>query len=304
MKILSIGNFTTGWDGSLCDEKHIAVALAHAGHTVTQHQREDRVIPQADFDFILIAQWDGYADDLIDFTRSINPDSPIVYWAFDHQDQSQEWHQRLIQGADLYLSKRIADSIYPNWQWLAQDFAPPFLDKVHYVDQAFEEIPKDIDVLFTGSYLPWATERNETLLAVQEKFNLEIHSVNAWPEEYKNVQGPVMDDALPALIARAKINLSIDHTIEAGYWSDRNAQIMACGGLVLFRYVPLSEATFRDELVYFYDKEDCLGRIEQLLERNTEDLAMVAGRGYNYAHNYLMVDNRVRNLLTIVESIL
>lgn len=298
MTILSIGNFGYGWDSSICDEEHIAQALERAGHKVIRWQREEVGEARNSHlcDFILIQQWDGFHKDLMNNLNDYNS-APIVYWAFDHQDQAQEWHQRLIWGADLYLSKRVADSIYQHWQWLSQDFAPPFLGRV-------EGVEKNIDVLFTGSYLPWATERNETLLMVQEKFNLEIHSINAWPEEYKNVQGPVMDDALPGLIARAKINLSIDHTLEAGYWSDRNAQIMACGGLVLFRYVPLSEATFRDELVYFYDKEDCLGRIEQLLERNLEDLAFTAERGYNYAHNYLMVDNRVRNLLTIVESIL
>lgn len=301
MRILSIGNFGYGWDGSICDEEHIAAALERAGHEVQRLQRENLDMPvlHNNADFILIAQWDGYPANLCEALFS-NYECPIVYWAFDHQDQSQEWHQRLIQGADLYLSKRIADSIYPNWQWLSQDFAPDFLDK----DVSWEYPEKDIDVLFTGSYLPWATERNETILAIQEKYNLEIHSINTWPDTYKNVQGPVMDDALPGLIARAKINLSIDHTIEAGYWSDRNAQIMACGGLVLFRYVPLSEATFRDELIYFYDKEDCLSRIEQLLERNSEDLAFVAERSYNFAQNYLMVDDRVSNLLTIVEGIL
>ena len=53
----------------------------------------------------------------------------------------------------------------------------------------------DIDVLFTGSYLPWATERNETLKAVDEKYNLVIHSVNDWPG-FKNVRPPMMDDRL------------------------------------------------------------------------------------------------------------
>ena len=32
MKILSIGNFGHGWDGSICDEEHIAGALEELGH--------------------------------------------------------------------------------------------------------------------------------------------------------------------------------------------------------------------------------------------------------------------------------
>ena len=133
----------------------------------------------------------------------------------------------------------------------------------------FNERPKRaIDVLFTGSYLPWATERNETLKKVAEQFDLTIHSVTPaqWEEQgFKNVFGPVMDKDYTGLVARAKINLSIDHTIEAGYWSDRNAQIMACGGMVLTRYVPLMESTFHDKVSYFYNSEDCLDKIAELL---------------------------------------
>jgi hypothetical protein len=192
----------------------------------------------------LIAQWDGFSD-VFSLPR------PLVYWAFDYQADGQVWHERLVKQSDLYLSKRIADSKYPNWQWLAQDFAPQFLAeaKSSPLGQA-----KTIDVLFTGSYLPWATERIDTLKAIDSKFNLTIHSVtpDQWKDAgFKTVYGPVMDEQLPELIGKAKINISIDHTIEAGYWSDRNAQIMACGGFVLSRYVPLAEATFKDRVVYF-----------------------------------------------------
>lgn len=297
MKILSIGNFfNPSWDGSICDEEHIAGALEELGHEVIRWQREIPLNPRIkdiheDYDFTLIAQWDGY-NHVVDLLPR-----PLVYWAFDYQADGQEWHERLIAESDLYLSKRIADSKYPNWQWLPQDFAPKFLDKYHV------PLDKDIDVLFTGSYLPWATERNKTLKAVDEKFNLVIHSVNAW-EGFKNVRPPIMDEGLPELYARAKVILSIDHTIEAGYWSDRNAQIMACGAIPIFRYVPLSETVFRDHVVYFYDKEDLLYRIPQLLERPQEDLDSAGQGAYEYAQDYLKVKNRVQDLLTIVGSIL
>lgn len=296
MRILSVGNFLNpSWDGSIPDEEHIAQALEELGHEVIRQQRESEWNePIPDVDFVLIAQWGGYPDFLSNFKDA---GIPTVYWAFDHQDQSQEWHQRLVQGADLYLSKRIADSIYPNWQWLAQDFAPQFLDKA-------PEVNKDIDVLFTGSYLPWATERIETLKAVDERFNLTIHSVtpNEWKAQgFKNVHGPVMDDALPALIARAKVNLSIDHTIEAGYWSDRPAQIMCCGGFVLHRYQPLCETRFGAWINYFYGVDSCLKGIEHWLDAD-EDREIVAATAYEFAQENLKVRNRVNNLITIVEN--
>ena len=294
MRILSIGKFGPGWDGSICDEEHIAKALEDLGHEVTRYSRSENIHVEPEvYDFILIAQWDGYGN--------LDVHSPLIYWSFDYQADGQEWHERLVREADLYLSKRIADSKYPNWQWLSQDFAPEFLDKY----SGSQLMTKDIDVLFTGSWLPWATERNETLSAVNKKFNLVIHSVNQWPDEFTDVRPPIMDEGLPELYARAKIVLSIDHTNEAGYWSDRNAQAMACGAFVLFRYVPLSASVFRNSIAYFYNIEDCLEKISNLLR---PDIAViredVAQKGYEYAQKNLMVKNRVMDLLTIVESIL
>lgn len=285
MNILFLGNFTgRGWDGSITDENHIADSLESLGHHVWRSQREtayDDRHGNIVFDFTLVAQWDSYGELLWDMFPK-----PLVYWAFDYQNDGQEWHERLVKKSDLYLSKRIADSHYDNWQWLSQDFAPEFLVKVKNMTSPY----KDIDVLFTGSYLPWATERNETLKAVDEKFNLVIHSVNEWPG-FKDVRPPMMDDNLPVLYARAKIILSIDHTIEAGYWSDRNAQIMACGAVPLFRYVPMSESTFHDNVDYFWNVDDCLAKIEERLAHPVP-----------ISHVRITVTDRVKDLLEVVNA--
>lgn len=302
MKILSIGNFGYGWDGSVCDEEHIAGAFESLGHSVHRVSRESLALAMPTElelpDFILIAQWDGYPPDLIEKLRKQYP-CLIVYWAFDYQADGQEWHERLVNGVDLYLSKRFADIKYSNWRWFSQDFAPSFL-------RPAENVKQDIDVLFTGTYLPWATDRIETLKAVDEKYKLTIHSVN--PDEwkaagFKDVRGPVMDEQLPELIARAKINLSIDHTLEAGYWSDRNAQIMACGGFVLFRYIPMSESIFRHHVAYFFSTATCLQQIQMYLEK--EDGRYAAARsGALYAQNNLMVRNRCLELTMIIGSVI
>lgn len=296
MNIVFTGNFLNrGWDGSITDENHISDALEELGHIVYEIQREDHsVLPDFDYiekpiSFVLISQYDQYPTDWIPRLKE-QYHCPVILWSFDYQADGQEWHERLIKEADLYLSKRIADSKYPNWQWFSQDFAPKFLDKTPM------KTVKDIDVLFTGSYLPWATERNETLRAVNNKFNLVIYSVNQWPEEWKlDVRPPVMDEGLPELYARAKVILSIDHTLEAGYWSDRNAQIIACGGRPLFRYVPLSEARFGTRVDYFYDIEDCLKKIQHRLDNPWT---------YRQSMDNLYVTHRVLDLVTIVESIL
>lgn len=303
MRIVTVGNFEYGWDGSACDEEHIASTFEKMGHNVTRISRtsvalglpEGLALP----DFVLIAQWDNYPEDFIEKLRD-KYKCLIIYWAFDYQADGQIWHEALVNGADLYLSKRFADSKYENWRWFSQDFAPMFLDKYE------KPIEKDIDVLFTGTYLDWAHERTATLQAIDEKFDLHIYSVN--PEEwkkagFKNVHGPVMDEQLPELIARAKVNISIDHTQEAGYWSDRNAQIMACGGFVLFRYVPLSETVFKHYVGYFFSPESAVQQVGVWLE-NAERRNYIAEAGYIYARNNLMVQNRVMELFFILGSII
>lgn len=302
MKILTIGNFTTGWDGSICDEEHIARALEGYGHEVTRWQRGEVGKFDAPYDFALVAQWDGYGPKLREMLRAMT--DRIVYWAFDYQADGQQWHEDLIHMADLYLSKRLADSKYITWQWFSQDFAPDFLDKYP------GDVEQDIDILFTGSWLPWAEERNNTLLAIQKyaienKLNFQINSFNMaeWPQTFQNVQPAMMDDSLPYLYARAKVNISIDHTIEAGYWSDRNAQIMASGGFVLFRYVPLSQSIFHDNIEYFHDVEQCLNKIQVYLDHPSVR-QVTAQTGYDFAQNFMKVESRVKELLTVVEDIL
>lgn len=304
MNIVFTGNFLgRAWDGSITDENNISDALEGLGYTVYKIQREDHsVLPDFDYveesiSFVLISQYDQYPIDWIPRLKE-QYKCPVVLWSFDYQADGQKWHERLVEESDLYLSKRIADSKYPNWQWLSQDFAPEFLDKTPSPRE------KDIDVLFTGSYLPWATERNETLKAIDDNFSLVIHSVNEWPG-FKDVRPPIMDEGLPELYSRAKVIISIDHTLETGYWSDRNAQIMACGGFVLFRYVPMSESVFRDNIAYFYSPDDCIKKLSALL---MPDISIIrkdyAQKAYEYAQANLKVKNRVMDLLTIVGNIL
>lgn len=301
MRILSIGNFGRGWDGSICDEEHIAKALEDLGHEVIREQRE-KIVAGYELlngcDFVLIAQWDGYPIHFTDKLRSTQQ-GPIIYWAFDYQADGQEWHERLVKHSDLYLSKRLADSKYPNWRWLSQDFAPQFLDK--YVG----DVDQDIDVLFTGSYLPWATERNETLKQIDDAFDLTIHSFtpDAWKAQgFKRVFGPAMDHDLPRLIARSKVNLAIDHTIEAGYWSDRASQVMCCGGFVLHRYVPMMESAFRSHITYYFYQSDAVDAVRYWLEHD-EGREMIAAQAYEYSPMY-KVKERVADMLNIVRSIL
>jgi hypothetical protein len=269
------------------------------GWETTKVQRETFAsIPKGEYDFGLVAQWGGYPENIIQLMRDAGAKT-VIYWAFDYHDiNPHEWHYRMAREADIFLSKEMAHRDKykdANFHWLPQDFAPDFLDKL--------EIPvvQDIDVLFTGSYLAHATERIQDLLAVQEKFNLVVHSVT--PDQWttngiKDSRGPIMDDGLRALYAHSCVILSIDHFISEGYWSDRNAQVMVCGGMVLFRYVPMSESTFGQNVAYYHNREELLEMVEFYLTHQA-DREHLARKGYEFAKNNLRCTNRVAEMLEI-----
>ena len=294
MKCLVVGNFGHGWEGSICDERNISNALRDLGWEVKEVQRENLAIASGEYDFALIAQWGNYPSDIISLLKKYA--KTVIYWAFDyHHLTKHDWHYRMASEADIFISKEIAhrNDYGDNFHWLPQDFAPYFLDKTETV--------KDIDVLFTGSYLPHAKERIDSVLSVD---NIVVHSVtaDAWKNAgVKDSRGPKMDYELPILYARSKIVLSVDHVISEGYWSDRNAQIMVCGGFPLFWYVPQSEVVFGDNIGYFYNLEELPEKIDYWLNHD-EEREEVAKRGYIHAKNNLTVTKRVKDMLRIYEN--
>lgn len=305
MNITLIGNFGRSWDNSICDEENLAVALEGLGHEVNRFQREETreaYWKQPRADFVLISQWDGYADDIVDRLRFFTK-GPVVYWAFDHQwNPPADWHLKLIERCDVFLTKEI-DHIkdYQNIcktdvYWLPQDFAPDFL-------QAPEgDSEKSIDVLFTGTYLPGAEVRTEVLKVVAQKFDLCIYSVtaDAWRSQgFHKVFDAVVDENMARLVTKAKINLSVEIYEAPGYWSDRNAQVMVCGGFVLYKHEPFAETTFRDNIAYFYNVEDCLKKIEYYL-KNSAEREQIARKGKEFANNNLRATHRAKDMLTVV----
>ena len=300
--ILLLGNFGRGWDGSVCDELHISNSLQWLGYRVTNQQRESwRDLPDKKFDFILISQWNGYGDDLVK-TLKEKYNAPIIYWAFDYQFMSKEqWHLDLARDADLFLShelehRKFYEDMGAKFQWFCQDFSPEFIQPVRYKRET------EHDVVFTGSYLPWAEERNKTLKAIDEKFDLHIFGItpDQWKEQgFKNAHGPGMDEELPKIIG--KVNIAIDHTLTEGYWSDRIAQYMCAGGFVLARYVSPQEMIFGNYPEYFYSVDDCLKKIDYWLEHSSQRQSR-ASLGYCFADWNLRVINRCRELLTIYEN--
>jgi hypothetical protein len=296
--IAIIGNLTSqSWDGSQPDERHVSDCLALLGYKVTEFQR-DKTEPnllKGKFDLILVSQWNEYPKN---YCKKLKKrfKCPVVFWAFDYQEDGQAWHEEMVKECDLYLSP-LMDSKYPNHQWLPQAFAPMFLDKLN--------VFKEYDVVFTGTYLPQGEFRTEVLKAVDKKFDLHVFSVTQeeWRAQgLKNVHPPIIDHDLPELYGKARVVLSVDlFPGHKGCWSDRNAQAMACGACVIYKYAPLSEEEFQDGVVYFNTIDECLSRIQFLLD-NKDVARKVAEKGHVIAKSSLMAIHRVKNLITILEN--
>jgi len=292
--ILFLGNFEgRAWDGSITDENHIADALEQLGHEVMRVQRCAYPQPaKQKYDFTLIAKWDGYGD-------ISNLPKPILYWCFDYMGD-EDWHKKLIEQSDLYLGKEINkkgmyEKLGTPFYWLSQDFAPEFMNKYD------GEVEKKYDMVFTGTYLPQAGFRNELLKTIDDEFDLHIFSANPWPG-FKNAHPAILDKDYPKLIAETKINISCDWMIEDGYWSDRLAQIMCCGGFVLNKYIPMQEITFKNYPVYFDTIEECLEKIDESLKVDQRLFLDKFINSYEYAQENLKTINRVQDLITIYEN--
>jgi hypothetical protein len=304
-EICFLGNFTTSWDTSVAFERYIADSFESIGHKVHRVQRETwRDNLPEDVDFILIAQWNGYGEDIVEVLKN-KYNKPIIYWAFDyHYVTLEQWHIELASKADLFLSKEMKHREFykskgANFHWFCEDFAPDFYKMV--VQQ-----PKEYDVVFMGSHLPWAKERSDLIKAIDQKFKLDVftYTVDGWKGEgIKNVHPIVYDQDLPDLISKTKINIAIDHINSEGYWSDRVARIMCLGGFVLNRYVPLQESIFKNYITYFKNIDECLKKINYYLINN-EEREQIADGGQFYAISNLKAVDRVKELITIYENLL
>lgn len=304
--VLMIGNFEKSWDGSVCDELHIALAFQKFKWEVTLLPREETdILPDAKPSFVLIAQWNGYSEDMVDRLR-MKYNCPIVYWAFDYQwDSNEEWHFRLAKEVDLFLSKEMDhkqdyEKMGANFHWFSQDFAPEFLD-IYKED----DVDKIYEVIFTGTYLPQAEFRNAFLKEVDNNFDLHIFSVTeqAWKDAgFRNVYPAVVDHGLPELYAKSDICLSVDWKQADGYWSDRMAQILCCGGFVINKYVSGQENLY-PFATYFDSIEDGIRLIDLMLMPESDQYKHeYRVLGHMHAQNSLKVVTKVRALIHMLNG--
>jgi len=267
--------------------------------------------------------------------------APVFYWTFDLMEDAKiedasDWdgraptdprvadHPQAIIECDGFFHKEQGwaskyKSINPNSFFLPEDAAPPTHGKLEELGETEEQQKHENDILgfteesypviFTGTYYDFGENRPQTLREIQEKIKpieLTVFGYNwdAWVDHGFKAQRGVVDKLYRRLIAKSKINLSLDwRTDIEGFWSDRIAQIQASGGFVLAKFIVGMERAFgpdKETCVYWNTVDDCAEKIKYYLEHDDERLEILE-RGYQYAHKYMTFDYRVRQFLTILD---
>src|SRR3990167_8898921 len=128
-----VGNYQFGYVGEVSDETHLGGEIADRGHFVRRIPRDEwreyviEKFPESKYrgvpddikaDINIIAKWHHFYNG--DFIHALREKSgaPVFYWVWDYMwDQGfPEWHIRMAQAADMYLSNEggIADEYTKN----------------------------------------------------------------------------------------------------------------------------------------------------------------------------------------------
>lgn len=332
MKILLVGNMGRSMNAT-ADECALRDAFRRLGHEVLDyhwHEFEKILQDRPKVNFTLMSK--GATPEQIKQLRELTG-APVFYWCFDLM--GARWpetdpfkvshpHWRAALEADGYFGKGLCRAhLYRElgikFFFLPEDVASAAFERVEpdpvqakRLKLAQEKYP----VLFTGTWLCHGINRPKVLKELETKIApipLWIFSYNggAWckvnrfqPVGFQNVHGGVYDGYYGELIARTQINLAIDwwHGCE-GYWSNRVAKILSCGGFVLAKYTLGMERAFgpdEETLIYWSDLDECADKIRYYLKHESER-EEIAERGYQFAKKYLTKDYRLRQLLTILK---
>lgn len=319
MIINFIGNTQFGYVGEVADEAHIARELTALGHEVRLIPRDEwreyvREFPKGKYphvpddlkaDINIIAKWHHFYDgSFIEKLRELSG-APVLYWVWDFMwDQGiPDWHIKMCQAADLYISNE--GGLHPEYKKQGvKSYYFPF-------DNSDELIIPDTsptrpyDVVFTGSYLKQG-ERIEILKYINKHYPVRVYSWNAeeWQKEGFEAYPAVYGQEFAKIIARSKIVLGINVNDYCwGYWSNRVGKVLSTGGFLLQRYVPGMELFLKDGAVYFSTPEEAVEKIKYYLEHEDER-ELIRQRGFQLGRDNFTSRARVKQLEILIDRFL
>lgn len=315
-----VGNYQNGYVGEVSDETHLAREIEKLGHVVRRIPRDEwreyviEGYPEEKYpnipadlkaDINIIAKWHHFYDG--SFVKALKEKSgaPVFYWVWDFMyDQGfPEWHVKMAQEADLYLSgeggmasEYIKLGIKP--YYFQFDVCDGSLQTQHYQN------PYTHDVVFTGSYLGQG-HRIEWLKKINEEIPVTVYSWNY--EEWKkigitDVHPAVYGEEYNKLVSGSKITLGFSVEPNCwGYWSNRVGKVLQAGGFLLQEFAPGMETQLGSLPEYFSSPEEAIEKIKYWLE----DFGKLGMRKWdNRTMSRLTSKDRIAQLMILCERYL
>jgi hypothetical protein len=171
--------------------------------------------------------------------------------------------------------------------WLPHGFDPDKYNPVPAVDEY------KCDVAFIGHVY---TASRRQLLGSLDKFDFRLYGQDntCWGTKYAQI------------CSSAKMIVG-DNAVNSipGYWSDRLYISLGCGAFLLYPNVPGIESQFRDgeHLVLYKDEKDLHKKIKYYLAHK-EERWEIAWKGWEHAHRYHTIPQRVQDIEEILRSAL
>lgn len=266
--------------GEISDETHIARELEKLGHTVRKIPRDAwREYVLEDFpkdkydvpedlkaDINLIAKWHHFNDGKFVMALKEKSNAPVFYWVWDfmYDGGIPDWHMKMAQEADLYLSGEAG--IFDHYK--ALDIKPYYfqMDVCDGDIPVFENEEKKYDVIFTGTMLgqghrkEWLQEINKVIPVTIFSWNSEEWFKLGFKEYYPAVYG----EDYNKVIAQSKIVLGFSVEPNCwGYWSNRVGKVLRAGGFLLQEYAPGMETQLPLASVeYFSSSQEAIDKIK------------------------------------------
>jgi len=316
-----IGNFQRGYVGEVADEVHLAREIENLGHTVYRIPRDEwrehcidgkpypNVFEDMTFDVLLMAKWNHFYDGTFAEKARDKYKCPVFYWVWDFMENGAfpDWHIKMIQGSNLYLSNDVMNrEAYIAAGVPSQKlYYFPFDVSDKMYDKVAGGLPKKYDIVFFGSYIGQG-DRIEWLKEINKQIPIKVFSWNYldWMKNGFDAEPAVYGNDLAVKVSESKIILGFnvnDHCW--GYWSNRTGKILTLGGFLLYRYVPGMELFLRDGAEYFSSINEAIAKIHYYLD-NEEEREQIARRGYQIGRDRFTSEARIKELMIMIDRYL
>ncbi|MDD4984114.1 MAG: glycosyltransferase family 9 protein [Candidatus ainarchaeum sp.] len=255
-------------------------------------------------DYVFINGGQTIVPEVLNMLEFLCPNTKLINWYVDQRGQVEQWFKRLSSSCHY----TFWSTGYPKMlsQVFSQTYRPCEFLPITPDDNSYFplEVEKDIDVLFVGT--PHSKPRIELLeYLVDNGVKLKIFGNGDWPDKLKPyTEKGVFDEKFNEVLNRAKMVLGINIINEVPlYFSDRYFYPMAVKTVGLNKKVPMIETMFENNrhMVFFNDPQECLDKIELLLE-NEQLRKHVAENGYQLYKEKYTLTKMLKQMFNSVEE--